>query len=121
MKSAKGERSEDLRKQIGHRIRELRQSRHISQSALADALELDRSAVCKWENGATMPSIDNMRRLADYFQVTVEAISVGPKNRVECGKAFVDAFLKTYGNTPLSGFLGNEKEGGDTDAGDRGE
>ena len=66
----------------------------------------------------TMPSIDNMRRLADYFKVTVEAIYVGPKNRVEYGKAFVDAFLKTYGNVPLSRFLGDEKKGGDTDAGD---
>ena len=118
MKSAKGNRPKNLRKQIGQRIRGLRQSRHISQSKLADILELDRSAVCKWENGVTMPSIDNMRRLADYFGVPVESISGVPKNRAERGKAFVDAFLAVYGNTPLSSFLGDEQEGGDTDAGD---
>lgn len=120
--------SDNERKQIGKRIRRLREANHISQQTLAEKLKLDRSAVCKWESGRTKPSIDHMKLLADYFGVSVEAISVGskstiePKITIERGKAFVDAFLMTHGNVPLSSFLDNNKTGGEhDDEGDSGE
>ena len=125
MNSSKTHGSDSERSQIGKRIRWLREARHISQQTLANNLKLDRSAVCKWESGRTKPSIEHMKLLADYFGVTpeeisgaaknVEANSAGPKSAVERGKAFVDAFLIAYGNTPLSSFLDNNKTGGEQD------
>jgi transcriptional regulator with XRE-family HTH domain len=115
MKSSRSGNSDEMHMQIGRRIRKLRQARHISQSTLADSLGLDRSSVCKWENGQSMPSIEHMKCLADYFGVPVETISSGSKNTLERGKAFADAFLMTHGNIPLSSLTDYDEAGGKQD------
>lgn len=122
MNSSKIYCSDSERKQIGKRIRKFREAKHISQQTLADKLGLDRSAVCKWESGKTKPSIEHMKLLADHLDVSVESISNGstptikPKGAIERGKAFVDAFLMTHGDVPLSSFLDNDKMGGEQGA-----
>lgn len=42
--------------ELGARIRTLRKERGLSQEALAQALEVSRQAVTKWEDGSSLPS-----------------------------------------------------------------
>lgn len=52
------------------KLKKLRQSRGISQQALADAIFVSRSAVAKWENGLGFPSEESYQALLTYFEVT---------------------------------------------------
>ena len=55
---------------ISDRIRELRRKRGISQEELAEQLSISRQAVSKWESGQSMPDLDKIILLSDYFDVT---------------------------------------------------
>ena len=61
-------------KQIGERIRAMRTSRHISQSDLAERLEVSRSAVAMWESGSREPGLDTLEALAGVFGVSLNAL-----------------------------------------------
>lgn len=55
---------------IGKIIKELRQSAGISQQELAEAIQVNRSAVSFWESGVNEPKATYIARLAKYFGVT---------------------------------------------------
>ena len=54
-------------------IRNLRKSRNITQEQLAEAICVERSSIGKYETG-TLPSVDVLIRIADYFDVSVDYI-----------------------------------------------
>lgn len=55
----------------GEKIAKLRKDKNISQEALADMLGLSRQSVSKWENGSALPTMENLSRLANIFDVPV--------------------------------------------------
>lgn len=65
--------------QIGARIRQLRQERHLSQEALAYELHVTRQAVTKWENHTALPSTANLLALCALFGVSMEALTAPPQ------------------------------------------
>lgn len=54
---------------IGDRIRDLRQRKRIKQRDLAKHLSVTGSTISNWENGRRMPSLEELRRIAAYFDV----------------------------------------------------
>ena len=64
---------------IGERITELRKVRNISQGQLADALEVSRQAVSKWENDQTSPDTLKLIKLAEVLDTEVEYLATGRK------------------------------------------
>ena len=64
---------------IGERIAELRENENISQGELADALEVSRQAVSKWENDLSCPDTLNLIRLAEVLDSDVEYLATGRK------------------------------------------
>lgn len=63
---------------LGERIRELRIRRGISQAALADALEVSRSAIAMWEGNSREPALDMLVRIADTLHAPLaELLSAG--------------------------------------------
>lgn len=52
----------------------LREKKNISQSALAEALGVSRQAVAKWELGQSLPDIDKLVALADYFSISLDRL-----------------------------------------------
>ncbi len=62
---------------FGNFIRELRLEKGLSQAQLGEACGVSNKAVSKWENGASKPSMDTLRRLADLFGVTTEELLAG--------------------------------------------
>lgn len=59
---------------IGHRIKELRKSKKITQEQLADTLGISFQAVSKWECGISLPDIMMVPVIAAYFGVTTDEL-----------------------------------------------
>ncbi|MCH5296886.1 MAG: helix-turn-helix transcriptional regulator [Ruminococcus sp.] len=54
------------------RLKELRTDNDMSQTELADKLNLKASAISKYEKGITQPAIETLKKLAEIFCVTVD-------------------------------------------------
>ena len=59
---------------LGVRIKTMRQSRSMTQTDLAHALQVSRSAVGMWESGEREPNLDTIEALADIFNVPMLAL-----------------------------------------------
>ncbi len=58
----------------GARITELRKKNNITVKDIELTLGVTKNAVCKWQRGETMPSIDNLVALAAMMNVTLNEI-----------------------------------------------
>ena len=56
------------------KLKKLRKEKNISQYDLAEALNISRSVIAKWELGLTIPSEESTRLLMDYFNVSREEL-----------------------------------------------
>ncbi len=68
--------------EFSEKLKQLRAERGISQSTLAEAIHISRSAVAKWENGLGLPSEDSLRLLCDYFSLDEDEL-MGDKKAEE--------------------------------------
>lgn len=64
---------------IGERITDLRKAKDLSQGQLADALDVSRQAVSKWENDQASPDTLKLIKLADVLDTEVEYLATGRK------------------------------------------
>ena len=65
--------------EFNEKLRELRQSRGMTQEELAEALYVSRTAVSKWESGRGYPNIDSLKELSRFFSVSVDDLLSGDK------------------------------------------
>lgn len=72
---------------IGNFLKELREDRGLTQIQLSQKLVEDGgysdALISKWERGQTLPNIDDLKRLANYFGVSVDEILNGTRNKEE--------------------------------------
>ena len=54
------------------RLRELRLKKNLTQKELADILDVDRTAIAKYETGASGAKSEVLKKIADYFGVSVD-------------------------------------------------
>lgn len=64
---------------VGERITALRKERSLSQGQLAEALEVSRQAVSKWENDLSSPDTIKLIKLAEVLDTEVEYLATGRK------------------------------------------
>lgn len=57
---------------LGEQIRDLRLARNISQVALANHLGVTKQSVSNWENNNILPSLDMLKKIAQYFSCTTD-------------------------------------------------
>ena len=62
---------------LGETICRLRAQRGMSQGDLADALEVSRQSVSKWETNSSVPELDKLVRLSELFEVTLDELVRG--------------------------------------------
>ena len=55
-------------------IFELRTKKGMSQDELAEKVFVTRQAVSRWENGETIPNIDTLKLLSDFFDVSINTL-----------------------------------------------
>lgn len=53
-------------------IKSLRREKNLTQVQLAQILNLDQTAVSKWENGKAIPDTQILIQLADFFDVSTD-------------------------------------------------
>lgn len=54
------------------RLKELRKERGISQVEIAKMLNMSKMAVSHWEKGNSEPSIEQLKVLAQFFDVSID-------------------------------------------------
>jgi hypothetical protein len=59
-------------KQTQNRIKKLRKQAKLSQQTLADQIGVFRNTISNWETGYSQISLENAKKVAEYFGVTIE-------------------------------------------------
>ena len=68
---------------IGERLYNLRKEKNISQEELANALDVSRQTVSKWETGESIPDFNKIKPICEYFGITTDELITGSQNIVE--------------------------------------
>lgn len=61
-------------KSIGETIATLRKEKKMTQSDLAQKMNVTDKAVSKWERGISLPDVETISKLADVLEVSVEEL-----------------------------------------------
>lgn len=62
---------------IAERIQKLRKEKGLSQEELADVVNVSRQAVSKWESEQSLPDVDKIIALSEYFGVSTDYMLKG--------------------------------------------
>ncbi len=68
---------------LGENIYRLRTERNMSQGDFADAMEVSRQSVSKWENNSAVPELDKLVKMAQVFGITLDELVSGEKKEEE--------------------------------------
>lgn len=64
---------------IGEFIKTLRIENNMSQTDLANTLNISRQSVYKWERGINIPDSSTLVLLSEIFKVTIDELLLGKK------------------------------------------
>lgn len=76
---------------LADRIQRLRKTKGISQEEMAGQLGVSRQAVSKWESGQSVPDLNKIIAMSEYFEVTTDYLLKGTEIQIE--QSVVDARL----------------------------
>ena len=62
---------------LGERIYQERMNRRLSQTDLAEMLEVSRQSVSKWETNASVPDLDKLVRMCELFEISMDRLVRG--------------------------------------------
>ena len=68
---------------LGEKICALRTAKGMSQTDLAETLEVSRQSISKWETDTSVPELDKLVRLSEIFGVTLDQLVLGKEPGVE--------------------------------------
>ncbi|MEG2148812.1 MAG: helix-turn-helix transcriptional regulator [Clostridiales bacterium] len=58
--------------EFNEKLQELRKSKNLTQEQLGEQLYVSRTAISKWESGRGYPSIDSLKGLLKYFDISLD-------------------------------------------------
>ncbi len=64
----------------GNKIKRLLKLKNISQKELAEELKVTPNTITNWIKGKSNPSIENIRKMATFFNISVEEIQKEEKD-----------------------------------------
>ena len=59
---------------LGDKIKLYRENKKMTQNDLADILEVSSGTISKYESGALEPNIESLKKLADFFGITIDEL-----------------------------------------------
>ena len=62
---------------LGENIYKLRTEKNWSQTDLADALEVSRQSVSKWENNTATPDLERLIKMKELFEISLDELVFG--------------------------------------------
>ncbi len=92
-------------KSIGKIIANLRKRDGLTQSQLAEKLNVSDKAVSKWENGQGYPDITAFPALASVFGVTIDHLMLGERKGIAIAGNIIADMVKTIDFYPREGML----------------
>ncbi|BFK68124.1 helix-turn-helix domain-containing protein [Flavonifractor plautii] len=66
-----------IKKKFGDRVRELRLEANLSQEKFALLIDMDRTYLASVENGKRNISLENIAKIANGFNITIEELFKG--------------------------------------------
>ena len=55
--------------ELSEKLTTLRKSKGLSQLELAEAINVSRQAISRWEVGTATPSAENLKCLSEYYEI----------------------------------------------------
>jgi Predicted transcriptional regulators len=59
---------------LSEMLKELRRKNDLTQEQLAEELNVSRQAIAKWESGAGLPDIENLKNISIFFHVSTDSL-----------------------------------------------
>ena len=60
--------------ELGNKLYELRKKKNLTQEELAILLDVSDKAVSKWENGTSHPTIINLKKISEIFDISLDEL-----------------------------------------------
>lgn len=92
-------------KTLGENIAKLRKQNGMTQSALAQRLNISNKSVSKWESGQGYPDITLLPALASAFGVTIDTLMRGTKKGIAIAGNIIVDIVKDVTEYPQSGMM----------------
>lgn len=87
------------------RIQTLRKAKGMSQEGLADKIGVSRQTVSKWESEQSLPDLEKIILLSEYFEVTTDYLLKGIEPKPDVPKKQTDARIFAAAGTAFN-FIG---------------
>ena len=81
---------------IGERLQQHRKDLGLSQEELGQRLMVSRQTVSLWETDQTLPTIDNLLRLKELFDISVDELLEGKKEEQEEQEKPLESYCMTF-------------------------
>ena len=94
-------------KTVGIIIATMRKKCGLTQSELAEKLNVSNKAVSRWESGLDFPEVTQFPILANIFGVTVDTLMTGKRNGITIAGNILTDIVKTVDSYPEKGMLSN--------------
>ncbi len=82
--------SEEIKNNFSQNLINLRKAKNLTQLQLAEKLNYSDKAISKWEVGTTLPDVETISHIADFFGITVNDLIYAKKRNV------LKEFYKTH-------------------------
>ena len=74
---ARGKKDVLLARDLGARLRKIREARFVSQRELAKGIHIETAQISRYERGLSLPSLETLVDLCRFLQVGLEALVLG--------------------------------------------
>lgn len=71
---------------VGIKIKGLRTKMNLTQQQLADIIGVSNKAVSKWENGEGLPDIENLKRVSNVFNTSIDELVSNKSKEISLSK-----------------------------------
>ncbi|WP_209390835.1 helix-turn-helix domain-containing protein [Chryseobacterium sp. RR2-3-20] len=73
---------------LGTKLKQLRQNKNWSQADVAYKLDVSQPAYNKWETDQTKPSLDNLGKIAEAFEIEIQDLFANEGNVIISNNTF---------------------------------
>lgn len=78
---------------FGHKVYELRKENNMSQEKLAECIGVTRQTVSNWETGEAQPTLDKVKKLAELFEISIDALTYGENSGVVENGCVIEKYI----------------------------
>lgn len=89
---------------IGNFLRTLRKEKNMTQEELAHLINVTNRSVSRWETGSSLPDLDVLIELADFYQVDIRELLDGERKQENKQEINKDTIMK------ISSYSHSEKQ-----------